>query len=119
MKICQLETENGFCADRIEIADSYLTRLKGLMFRKALGKGEGLLLKKCSSIHCCFMNFPIDVVYLCDKMEVLKVETVRPWRVGSIVRGAKHILELPEGAASGLRRGDRIIMKEVDTRNVQ
>ena len=114
MKICRLETENGFCAERIEIADSYWTRLKGLMFRKTLGKGEGLLLKKCSSIHCCFMNFPIDVVYLCDKMEVLKVETVRPWRVGSFVRGAKHILETNEGAAANLQHGDKLIFEEAE-----
>ena len=118
MKICRIETQNGFSVGRIEIADSYLTRLRGLMFRKTLGRDEGLLLMKCSNIHCCFMNFPIDVVYLNDAMEVLKVETVCPWRVGSIVRGAKHIVELAEGAAEGLKPGDQILIKEVDMRNV-
>ena len=118
MKTCAIETESGFHVDRIEIADSYFTRLRGLMFRKTLGKDEGLLLKRCSSIHCCFMNFPIDVVYVNDKMDVLKIETVRPWRVGSIVRGAKHIIELAEGAAMALKPGDKIVMKEVDMRNV-
>ena len=118
MKICTAETQSGFSVSRIEIADSYFTRLRGLMFRKTLGKDEGLLLRKCSSIHCCFMNFPIDVVYLNDRMDVLKVETVRPWRVGSIVRGARHIMELAEGAAAPLKPGDNILMKEVDIQYV-
>ena len=109
---CKSIPERMFHVPRVRVADSYFTRLKGLMFRKELEEGEGLLLKNCSSIHCCFMKFPIDVVYINDKMIVMKVETVRPWRVGSIVRGAKHVLELAEGTASGLKTGDMLIFEE-------
>lgn len=112
MKICKTIPERDFFAPRVIVANSYFTRLKGLMFRKQLEEGEGLLLENCSSIHCCFMKFPIDVVYLSDIMEVLKVETVRPWRIGSIVRGAKHILEVGEGTASTLKHGDKLIFEE-------
>ena len=51
-------------ADRVALADRFLTRFRGLMLRRALAPGEGLLLKNCSAIHCCFMRFPIDAVYL-------------------------------------------------------
>ena len=111
---CVAEVNDHFSVRRVVIADNYFSRLRGLMFRKELDRSEGLLLKKCGSIHCCFMRFPIDVVYLNDKMEVLKVETVRPWRVGSLVKGAKHVLEVAEGAASSLHQGDVIMFKEVD-----
>ena len=47
-------------------------------------------------------------------MEVLKVETVRPWRVGSFVKGARHVLEVAEGVASSVHQGDVIMFKEVD-----
>ena len=114
---CVAESGGGFRAEHIAVADSYFTRLRGLMFRKSLAPGEGLLLKNCGSIHCCFMNFTIDVVYLNDKMEVLRVETVRPWRVGSLVRGARHVLELPEGGASGIACADVITFKEAETAN--
>lgn len=113
MKVYRVKTVGGFSADRVVLANNYLSRLKGLMFRKSLGKGEGLLLENCGSIHCCFMNFPIDVVYLNEAKEVLKVETVRPWRIGSFVRGAKHVLEVGEGCAANICAGEKIEFKEV------
>ena len=86
-------------ADKVKIADSFLSRFIGLMGRKSLDEGEGLLLLKCSSIHCFFMKIPIDAVYLSGDMKVLYKETIRPWRIGKIVRGARHVLELAVGKA--------------------
>lgn len=114
MMICTAEGNKHFSVHQVVIADHYFSRLRGLMFRKSLSNDEGLLLKKCGSIHCCFMRFPIDVIYLNDNMEVLKVETVRPWRVGSLVKGARHVLEVAEGVASSVQQGDVIMFKEVD-----
>lgn len=114
MKICKSIPEREFFAPRVIVANSYFSRLRGLMFRKELKEGEGLLLENCNSIHCCFMNFPIDVIYLNRDMEVLKVETVRPWRVGSIVRGTKHVLEVSEGVAISLKQGDKLIFEEAE-----
>lgn len=94
-------------ADKVKTADSFLSRFIGLMGKKSLDDGEGLLLLKCSSIHCFFMKIPIDAVYLSGDMKVLYKETVFPWRLGKIVRGAKHILELGEGKA-GMDIGETI-----------
>ena len=99
-------------ADRVAVADNFFTRFKGLMLRKSLHPGEGLLLKNCSTIHCCFMRFPIDVVYLNDSMQVVGVETVKPWRLGHIFRGAKHVLELEAGKARDLAPGTQTHWKE-------
>ena len=112
MKSLAVYQSSNLIADRVAVADTFFTRFKGLMLRKALLPGEGLLLKNCSTIHCCFMRFPIDVVYLDDNMQVVGVETVKPWRLGHIFRGAKHVLELEVGKARELAPGMRTEWKE-------
>ena len=99
-------------ADRVSVADTFFPRLRGLMFRKALPPGEGLLLKNCSAIHCFFMRFPIDVVYLDDRMQVVATETVKPWHPGKIFPGVKHVLELGAGTARNLSPGMQLNWNE-------
>lgn len=93
---------------RIRKADTFFLRFRGLMLRKELGEGEGLLLENCGRIHTNFMRFVIDVIYLSGDYEVLFRETVAPWRLGRNVRGAKHVLELPEGEGAKLKTGEII-----------
>jgi uncharacterized membrane protein (UPF0127 family) len=82
------------------VADSPLARMRGLLGRRGLESGEGLLLRPASSVHTFFMRFAIDVVFL-DRQGVVKrvAANVRPWRsVGC--RGAKAVVELPAGEAA-------------------
>lgn len=102
----------GPIADRVAVAGSFFTRFRGLMLRKSLPAGEGLLLKNCSAIHCCFMRFPIDAVYLDGHMRVVGAETVKPWRLGGQFPGARHVLELPAGSARALIPGTQTQWKE-------
>jgi uncharacterized membrane protein (UPF0127 family) len=89
-------------------ADSFGSRLKGLLGRKSLATGEGLLLEPLSSVHTWFMRFPIDVVFLDREMTVVKViPTLGPWRFAA-ARHAHYALELRAGAAEGLRVGTRL-----------
>ncbi len=86
----------------LSVADTARSRMKGLLGRRSLGDGEGLLLRPAGSIHTAFMRFPIDAVFLDADMEVLRVESnLRPWRI-SAQRGAKAVVELPAGAAEGM-----------------
>jgi uncharacterized membrane protein (UPF0127 family) len=103
-----INCKNIILADKVKFADTFFKRLIGLMGKKDLPIGEGLFLKNCSSIHCFFMKFPIDVVYLSKEMEVLHVETVKPWKVGSFVKNTKNILELAAGSAKQISVGDQI-----------
>jgi uncharacterized membrane protein (UPF0127 family) len=76
-----------------------LPRMKGLLGRKSLESGEGMLIRPAPSIHTFFMRFPIDAVFLSKDGEVLKVApNVRPWRIRSC-RGAHSVLELGAGEA--------------------
>ena len=99
-----IEDEFGrVVCERCAIADGPLTRLRGLLGRRALPRGEGLLLRPSPSIHTWFMRFPIDAVFLGADLEVLAVRPQLPaWRVAGR-RGARAVLELAAGEAG--RRG--------------
>jgi uncharacterized membrane protein (UPF0127 family) len=84
--------------------------MRGLLGRRSLDDGEGLLLEPASSVHTFFMRFPIDVVFLDREGSVSKiVENVRPWRAAGC-RGARSVVELSAGEAGrlGLRVGTRL-----------
>jgi uncharacterized protein len=96
---------------QITIADSFLTRLIGLMGRKRLDAGCGLLIKPSSGIHTIGMRFPIDVVALDKNMVVLKLwPRVAPFRMTSINLRIHSMLELPPGQIEqcGIQVGDQI-----------
>jgi uncharacterized membrane protein (UPF0127 family) len=77
---------------RIEVADTPVRRLRGLMFRRA--PAAPLLLTRTSSVHTCFMRFPLDVTFLDARGRVLREVRLRPWRA-AWCRGAAYALEAP------------------------
>jgi uncharacterized membrane protein (UPF0127 family) len=86
-----------------EVADRTLARMKGLLGRSALEDGHGMLITPAPSVMTFFMRFPIDVVFLDRKREIVSVvHTLRPWRVAG-ARRAVSALELPAGTAEELR----------------
>ena len=87
----------------IELADNFFKRLRGLMFRKNLSEGCGLLLAPCNSVHMLFMRFAIDVIYLDENFCIKKIVRNLPaWLGMSICFGAWGALELPSGEAERL-----------------
>ena len=89
------------------LAETALSRCRGLLGRSGLSSGEGMLLRPASSVHTAFMRFAIDVVFLDRADRVLKVaDDLGPWRMAGC-RGARAALELPAGEARrrGLRPG--------------
>jgi uncharacterized membrane protein (UPF0127 family) len=86
----------------LSVADTAVSRMKGLLGRRSLATGEGLLLRPAGSIHTAFMRFPIDAVFLDANLRVLRVEAnLRPWRIAA-QRGARAVVELPAGTAEGM-----------------
>lgn len=95
----------------ILIADSFFTRLAGLMFRRKLPAATGLLLAPCNSVHMCFMRFAIDVIYLDKDYKILKVvKNLRPWIGLSMCTKAYATLEMSAGEAErcGLEVGKKL-----------
>ncbi len=110
MAICVANLEGTFKA-QVEEAKSFGSRLRGLMLRKPEDVRGGLLLWNCSSVHCCFMRFPIDVVYVDCDMGVLYKEEIKPWGFGKIIRETRHVLELPVGQAAYISVGDTLTIE--------
>ncbi len=89
------------------VAAGFWERLRGLMGRGSLRADECLVLRPCGSIHTFFMRFPIDVAFLDGDGLVLSTrEGMRPWRVAGPVRGARTVLELPDGCLWRLGIGE-------------
>jgi uncharacterized protein len=96
--------------ERCTVAHRMWPRMRGLLGKRGLDSGEGLLIRPAPSIHTFFMRFPIDVVFLSRQGEVLKVaERVPPWRARSC-RHSYAVLELAAGEAGrrGIAVGDRL-----------
>jgi uncharacterized membrane protein (UPF0127 family) len=95
---------------RCVVADTARSRLVGLLGRRGLAPGEGLMLRPASSVHMFFMRFAIDAVFLDREGGVMRIAAdLRPWRAASC-RGARAVLELAAGecARRGVRVGDRL-----------
>ena len=64
-----------------EVAERFAERLRGLIGRKGLERGKGMLIVRCNCIHTFFMRFPIDATFLDRQGNVVKtVRNIRPWR---------------------------------------
>jgi len=102
------------CRVSCEVADTALTRMRGLLGRRGLPRGHGLFIEPTWSVHTWFMRFPIDVVFLDHDLTVLKLRThMRPWRAAARFR-ARSVLELASGECDRLRLevGDRLAFEQ-------
>jgi len=100
-----------FLANKAVMADSFLSRLIGLIGKKALHCGEGLVLLRCNSIHSFFMRFKLDVLFL-DRSQrvVFMIQGMPPNRIGPVVKNSQWAIELPAGtiASTMTKAGDEI-----------
>lgn len=88
----------GWTPAEFVVAESFAVRLRGMLGRSPIA-ADGLPLvmafPRCSSIHTCFMAFPIDIAFIDRSGNVLAChENVRPWRMCSHP-GAWSALERP------------------------
>ena len=81
----------------METANTFWARLRGLIGRRGLPPGAGLLIPRCNAIHTCFMRFAIDATFLDGAGRPVRVvRNIRPWRF--FVWGgwrARAVLETP------------------------
>ena len=101
----------GYC-------DSFLCRLRGLMFRSRLALDEGLLLVQSrdsrldSSIHMFFVPFDLAVFWINSKMEVVDKVIARSWRPAYFPKAeAKYILEIHPDRFNDYNIGDYVEFK--------
>ncbi len=100
--------------DRIGVADTFWTRLIGLLRTPYLNAGQGLLIRPCRSVHMFGMHYAIDAVFLDVNHTVCHLlPGLAPWRVSPVVWQAIAVLELPAGtiARVSLQVGDVLVVR--------
>ena len=118
-----LARDNATVLWRLQVAGSWLDRLRGLIGRRGLAAGDGLYLPGTNGVHMLFMRFAIDCVFVGapradgTRAVVALKPNLAPW-TGIVwwVRGAHGAIEVPAGAlaSSGLRVGDCVTMAPAD-----
>jgi len=107
------KTRETFVATEAAVADSYVTRLIGLIgkTKRWAQLGKGLWIVPSRGVHTIGMLFPIDLIFLSKNKEVVHVEEhLRPFRISKVSLKASSVLELPPHAIyhSGTQVGDKL-----------
>jgi len=104
-------TRGTIVGDRVELADTSMKRMFGLLGRRGLDAGGGLWIKPSSGVHTFGMAFKIDVVGLDRDLKVIKLwRCLAPFRVTSVSLKLKSVIELPCGTISQtqMQLGDQV-----------
>jgi uncharacterized membrane protein (UPF0127 family) len=95
----------------LEVATSRRDRRRGLLGRD--GIDGAILLRPARSVHTVGMRFAIDVAFLDRQLIVLRILTMRRWRLSRAVLRAHCVIEAEAGAFAhwDLKPGDRLEVK--------
>lgn len=104
------KSENEMILEKVSIADSFLSRFKGLMGKKGLDTGEALLIKPCNSVHSFHMKFLFDVAFIDQNNKAIHIiHSMRPWKASPVIRGAEYVIETSgDYLTNRLKVGDEI-----------
>lgn len=98
-------------ADRVVLANTFFTRLRGLIGRRRLAPADALWLRPCNGVHTWWMHYAIDVIFLDRELRIVKlVENMRPFRLTAPHRAARSVLEMSVHTISQvqLKVGDQL-----------
>jgi len=95
-------------AEDVELADSFLSRARGLMFRRSFPEALAFRFDDVGrrSLHMAFVFAPIDAVWVAEG-EVVQTKRLSPW-TGTGLANADLIVEMPAGGADGVAAGDEL-----------
>ena len=79
---------------KVIIADTFLTRLRGVKSLKNPAKGIKMVLRNCRMIHTFGVKYDLEIRFL-DKndREIKRIERLKPWRVAIGPRGTAAVVE--------------------------
>jgi uncharacterized membrane protein (UPF0127 family) len=117
MKTITIENQNQPLPEHLQATycDSFLCRLRGLMFRSSLAHNEGLLLverrdsRLDTSIHMLFVYMDLGVIWINSEFMVVDSVLARRWRPAYASREpARYILEIHPSRLNEFKHGDRV-----------
>jgi uncharacterized membrane protein (UPF0127 family) len=111
-----VELTAGMHLIRAELADTFATRMRGLMQRERLGQNAGMLFVFDEpGIQCMWMKntlIPLSVAFLDDRGRIINIADMRPRTEDThcAERPARYALEMNRGwfAERGIRPGGRL-----------
>ncbi len=99
----------------VQYCDTFMCRLRGLMFRSSLAADDGLLLVQSrdsrleAAIHMLFVPFDLAVFWIDSNYRVVDRTLARGWRPAYIPAApARYILELHPARQDDYRVGDQV-----------
>ena len=110
------KTKDTSLGDQVSRADTGVTRLFGLLGKRSLEAGTGLLIVPSSGVHTFGMLFPIDIIALDRGMRVRGVwEKVGAFRLAGLSWKTHSVLELPAGTIrqSHTTVGDQLVQNNL------
>ncbi len=111
MKTLRLQKGATVLVERVEIAEGFWQRARGLLGLAGLGVGCGRLLTPCAAVHTLFMRFPLDLIFMDARHCVVRTcWNIRPWRFVAGGRQAQAVLEVESGwlSPASVRTGDQL-----------
>jgi uncharacterized membrane protein (UPF0127 family) len=117
MKIIRIENRNQPMPAPLQAiyCDSFLCRLRGLMFRSSLPPEEGLLLVEArdsrldTSIQMLFVYMDLAVIWINSEYAVVDTALARSWCPAYTPRqAAQYVLEIHPARLNEFKIGDQI-----------
>jgi uncharacterized membrane protein (UPF0127 family) len=85
--------------------------LAGLIPKKKLACGDGIILSPCKMVHTFGMKFSIDVIFVSKSNKVVHIyERMKPNIIGPFIANAFYVIEIAAGEAekNRLNVGDQL-----------
>ena len=105
------ETKKDWVADRVRLANTWGTRLRGMLGSPEPVTGEGMLIVPCQAVHMYWMKYALDVAFLAPDGRIVETyHGLRPSQRSKWHREADRALELRVGTleSTGTQIGDRL-----------
>jgi uncharacterized protein len=115
------KTKETFLAFRVNVADSIMGRLIGLLGRRSLRPDSGVWIVPANAIHTIGMLFSFDLVMIDKNFRVVSLkELVKPCRVILPKLSAESVIELPAHTIFRSRTevGDELVIDRYEARKI-
>jgi uncharacterized membrane protein (UPF0127 family) len=111
-----VQLSTGMHLIRAEVANSMGTRMEGLMYRKSMPQGSGMVFDfEENATHCMWMKntlIPLSVAFIDEAGEIINIADMKPQTEEShcATRPARYALEMNKGwfAQRGIKPGAKL-----------
>ncbi len=118
MKYTKVLKEAKEMYHKVKIANTFFGRLKGLVGYKRFQDFDAMLISPCQQVHTFGMRYPIDVIFLSEKGQVLSIEdNIPPGKISAYRKNAVYALEIEakEAEEKQIKVGDILTFETCTT----